>query len=376
MYSTAVIRKNLLLSLAVVGALCVPTFVSAETVLRTGGDVTVSSNQTVEGNYYVSSLSGKTTMSGAVNRDMLAAGGSVTVNGTVGEDLHILAGLAQVYGAVEGDVRVLGGEVTIGDRVGGDVFVIGGVLNVLPTAEIGGDIFFFGGTARVEGAVGGFLYGRAEQVVVNASIGQSVDMRTVNLQLGERAEVVGDVRYTSQFELVRDSRASVGGTVVHNAQQPTDPRAEARALLVPLLVLLFTTLALYLVFKRELEVVTETILHTAALSALIGMGVFLLGPILSITMMLTVLGSVVGLIGLLVFVVLLLVSVAAIPVFVGALVFRLFGRSYEVSLLSILAGSAVCYTLLFIPVIGGAMLMAAMFFTLGGIVMTIYRLMI
>jgi hypothetical protein len=69
-------------------ALFLPFSAYAETVLRVGDDISVSADQTVEGDYYVSAGPlGHTTMSGKVEEDMYAFGGSVTANGSIGGDL-------------------------------------------------------------------------------------------------------------------------------------------------------------------------------------------------------------------------------------------------------------------------------------------------
>ncbi len=110
-------KGYLLICMLAIGALAAPVLVSAETDLRTGNDVSVAPDQTVAGNYYVSVQFGKTTMSGVVEKDMIAIGASVTHNGEVKEDLQVLGGNVQVHGAVVEDLRVVGGEVTIADKV-------------------------------------------------------------------------------------------------------------------------------------------------------------------------------------------------------------------------------------------------------------------
>ena len=366
--------KGSIVALFMVGVLCAPAFVSADTVMRSGDDISVAPDQTVEGNYYVSVFMGQTTMSGVVERDMVAIGSTVTINGEVKEDLHVAGGNVQVHGTTGGDVRILGGEVTIAENVGGDIVVIGGTLTLLPTAEVTGDVFFFGGSGEIQGTIGGSVYGSAERFSINATVAKDVDVKAAaGTELGERARIGGDVRYTSPLDLARNPSATVTGEVVHNKEAQPDARAQARTLLVPFLILLFTTLALYLIFKRELESMVSTTFTRYGASAFVGMGVFLLGPIFAIILIVTVLGSVVGFMSLMVVATLVLAGLAAAPIFAGALLARMLGRGFEVSLLSIIAGTCVLYGLLFIPALGVLVFVALSILAIGGISLSIYR---
>ncbi len=359
-----------------VGVLVTPAFVSAETVLRTGSDVSVAPDQTVAGNYYVSVLFGKTTMSGVVEKDMIAIGGSVTHNGEVKEDLQILGGNVQVHGPVNEDLRIVGGEVTIAERVGGDVVVLGGVLTVLPTAEIAGDVFFFGGSAEISGTVGGSVYGSGELITINGTVAKTVDVKAIaGFELGERANVAGDVRYTSSLEIVRHPNAVVGGELVYNTQAPETAKEHARTLLVPFLIFLFTTLAIYLIFKRELERLVPATLETYVVSSFVGLGIFVFGPIFSIILILTVLGSLVGFMSLTIVVTLTLAGIALAPIFAGALLSRVLGRGTEISLLSIVAGAVTLYALLFVPGLGMLIVALLALLGIGGLTMALYRAM-
>lgn len=365
--------KAYTLAIFMVGASFMPTALHAETVMRSGDTVSVAPDQVVEGNYYVSAFTGKTTMSGTVNRDMLALGSSVTINGEVKEDLHVAGGSVQVHGPIGGDVRILGGEVTIADTVAGDVVVVGGMLTLMPTAMVEGDVFFFGGRAEVEGAIAGSVYGSAEHFKINAAVSKNVDVTsTMSLELGERANVAGNVSYKSPVDLTRNQSAVVTGEVVHNAEAQPDRHTVARALMVPFLILLFTTLALYLVFHKELTAIVETTFSSYASNAFIGVGVFVLGPIFSVILLATVLGSVVGLMCLLAVLVLCMAGAASAPIFAGALWAKLFGRNFEVSLVSIVAGSATLYALLFIPQIGVPVFLCFTVLAVGGIARALY----
>ncbi len=351
-----------------------PGTVFADTVLRTGTDISVAQDQVIDGNYYVSVFFGETAMSGAVGGDMLALGGTVTMNGEVKKDLLVTGGSVQVHGPVGEDIRILGGEVTIADKVAGDLFVFGGALRVLPSAEIGGDVFFFGGTAEIEGTVTGSVYGNAEQFNINAPVGKNIDVSSVlGVTLGARALVGGDVRYTSASELVRDTNAMVTGTVVKNTQEEVTAKEKLKSTLIPFLILLFTTLSLYLIFKREVESLVVQVTNSYLVSGFVGLGVIVFGPLISVLLMVTVLGFMVGLLGMFVVLAVIVAGVAFASLVMGGILSLLFVKRVEVSLIWIVLGSAVLYTCLFIPVFGAVLYLSVCVITIGGLVTLLYK---
>jgi cytoskeletal protein CcmA (bactofilin family) len=364
--------KAILLTVFALGFM--PSVSSADTVLRTGTDITVAQEQSIEGNYYVSTFFTETTMSGVVAGDMLAFGGEVTMNGEVKKDLLIVGGSVQIYGVTGEDVRVLGGDVTIAGKIAGDVLVLGGTLHVLPTAEIGGDIFFFGGTADINGAVAGSVYGKAEQFTVNGPIAKNIDVSaSLGLTLGARAVVAGDVRYTSSLQLIRDTNATVSGTVVQNTKSPETTHDKARDIGIPFLVLLFTTLALYLIFKREVETLVVQVTTAFGVSGFVGLGVIVFGPIISVLLMVTMLGFLLGLMSMFVVLALLVAGTAFASLVVGGLLSLLIVKRVEVSLLWAVLGSVFLYASLFIPVLGAVVYLTITIVTIGALTILLYK---
>lgn len=359
----------------IVLASALPSAVMAETVLRTGSDVTVNAEQIIDGNYYVSAWFGDTAMSGVVEQDMVAVGSSVTVNGEVKEDLHILGGTAHVHGPVGGDVRIVGADVIIGGTVGGDVVVLGGTLSILSTATIGGDVFFFGANGELSGVITGSLYGSAEQFIINGEVQKKVDLvAPAGLRLTDRAVVAEDVRYSSRVPLQRNPAASVGGKVVENATLPAEQDTTKTALTV-YLVILFTTLSLYLIFRREVEAVAMRTEGSWALSGLIGLGVVVLLPVLSMVLVLTVLGAVVGVMSLLLTLLLIITGIVLTPITVGALIGRQLFKEKHLTQLSIVIGVCTLFLIGLIPGIGPIMVMMFVLFTIGEVTKALYRLL-
>lgn len=356
--------------LLVLALLVLPNIAAADTVLRTGEFVTIGTDQVVENDLYAAA--GSVTMSGLVREDMYVIGGSITQNGAVEADLGVLGGTVQVHAPVGDDVRVVAGEVVIADRVEGDLFVIGGLLQVLSSAEIVGDVFFYGGEATISGPVNGSVMGATEKLRVDASIGGNVDVMSAMLTLSDRANVSGDVKYTSQNELNRSQNAVIVGEVVRNEHQ-TASRSNVADWFTPMLIWLFAALTLYLFFRREIEKLVHLIKSETFKAGLVGVGGLILLPVTAFLLMITVLGSLIGIITLLAFVSTVLVASVLVVALAGSYLNQLFKRPDQINLLTILIGQVAVMVLLLVPVLGPFVLFALFILTLGGIFCGFYR---
>lgn len=356
--------------------LLIPTIVQAETVVRLGDAITVEEAQVVDGDYYVSvGPFGNTTMSGDVNGDMYALGGSVTANGNIAEDVFILSGITQFHASATGDVRMVTGEAVVANHVGGDLFVLAGTLNVLSTATIDGNIYFFGGSGTIDGKVAGSVLGTMERLRLDGQVGDRVDVKAIDgLTLGSRTSVEGDVRYESIRDLVRAPEAVVEGEV-SSVPMAGDDSDDLRANLIPLFIVLFATLSLYLLFRKELEQLISRIGNNYTKHALAGLSVIILGPIVSVILMITVLGLIVGVATLALTVILYALGYALSGVLVGAILSQVIIKQKTVSLVWITVGTVSLYLISFVPIIGPILVLTAVAVSIGGLAVSLYRLL-
>ena len=359
------------LALLVVILLTIPSITLASSVLRTGDSVNVAADQAVEGDFY--GLADALAISGEVSDDLLVAGSGVTVNGQIGADFAALAGSVDVGGVVGDDARIVAGEVTITGEVVGDLVVLAGSLKVLSTAKISGDILFFGSEAEISGDVGKSIYGTSEKIRIDGKVAGDIDVTTGSLTLGDRTEILGLVKYTSAAELVRSQNARVAGKIVHNKPAIVEVGG-AKSIVVPLLIMLFTTLVWYLLFKRLLEKVSVQATQYPLRSTLIGFALFFLLPIAIGILIFSTLGSLVGITLLFVYFSLLMVATTIMGVVAGAYLIKLFPSQKAISVPVVLCGTAISYALVFIPVVGPVVLILLLFITLGALTTHLYRI--
>lgn len=353
-----------------------PTVVDAATVLRAGSDASVSSEQSVVGDLYLTrGLYERTTMSGTVGGDVYAAGSAVMVDGTVAEDVFVLAGTAQVTASTSDDVRVVAADTTISGTVGGDVFVLAGTLEVLPEAVISGDVLVFAGTATIAGEIGGSLFGAVEQVRIDGTVGGDVDLRApAGIILGDAAVIEGSVVYASRDELVRAPNSVINGEVQERSLGAVNDGDSLQSLLTPLFMLLFSILTVYLLGKPQLQLYFTLSTEKVLLHVAIGAGVLLAGPIVAGVLLLTVLAAPLGMLlaALLLFVAVLGAVLSGLTLV--ALIGLFFRQSFQVSLLSVIAGTSLVYFLVFVPVLGGLLVTALYCVSVGALVRYMYLL--
>jgi hypothetical protein len=363
---------NKLHVLGLILAVLVPFSVSAETVVRTGQNIAVEAEQTVSGDYYVSvGPWSQTTMSGKVEGDMYAFGGVVTANGEVKNDLTIVGGSAQMHATVTDDVRIVAGEVTVADHVGGDLVVLGGILNVLSTATIDGDVIFYGGTATIGGKVKGSVLGAAEKIRVDATVGKNVDVKTVqSLTLGDTASIDGYVRYVSSKDVERGQNATVKGEIQKTEVPTLDTGTKSMSLysLLPLLISLFSTLVLFLLFRKVLEAVVLMAHKHGLKVSLVGLGALMFGPALAVVLMLTGLGLFIGIMTLSLLMFVFVLGYALAGVVLGSYLAKWFTNHPRVTLPWVVLGTVLVHAFLFIPVVGLLVVIVLTVITIGSLI--------
>lgn len=349
-----------------------PLTVQAETVVRFDETVSVSDSEQILNDFYV--LASKATMSGSVAGDMYVAGGSVTINGPIEADFTAFSGRSTLSASVTDDVRLVTGEAIISGPVGGDVFVVGGTLQILSTASVAGDVYMFGGEADIAGPVAGSVLGTYGSLRVDTVVGGDVDVRADRLTLGAQAEVTGDVRYASNESLVRAPEASVSGSVIaesttHDAAETTD----ARTTLIPFLILLFSVLVVYLVAKRGLAGVAQHALAHPARAGLLGLCLLILLPITSILLLVTSLGALLGVIVLATWFIGAIAGYIITPAIVGLWLAQLF-KQPAITLLGVIAGTALFYGLSLVPVVNGFVIFFGLCIGFGALAEYFYRI--
>ena len=324
---------------------------AASSVIRTGEAISIGSDQLIEGDFY--SAAGKLNISGEVAEDALGIAGQVAVNGSVGADATLFGGTVNVYGSIGDDLRVVAGEVTIAEPVMGDVMVIGGIVNILPTASIGGDLILLAGQTVVEGSVGGDILGRSEDIRIDSQVAGNVDVTVLTLTLGEKANVEGSVSYTSRTIATQALNATIGGELVRNDPVLPENEVTLATAFLPILVLLFSVLAWFLVSRHTLVMMTQRALQKSVRQLLLGFAMLILAPFAIVILSASMIGLLVGLVLFFAFGLLFVAGLIGTPAVIGQLMMKVFNQpTTQISLITLLVGVVGVSALTLLPVVG------------------------
>ncbi|MEX2340783.1 MAG: hypothetical protein WD605_00475 [Candidatus Paceibacterota bacterium] len=346
-----------------------PATVLAETVVRTGDSVSIGVNQIVENNLYAAA--GNVSLSGEVKEDMYVLAGSVTINGPIGADLTAIGGTVQTHASIGDDFRAVGGDVVIASDVGGDVFVFAGHLRILSSANIAGNVYFYGGEAEIDGVVEGDIMGRADLFFINNSVG-GTDFSARRVVLGDQANIKGDLRYKSVYDLERSANATVSGSVLASVEE-VDERSSVVPLIMFLMAWLFASLSVMLFFRSGLEKLLTGLKNNPARATLLGLASIVVAPVLSIILMVTVLGSWIG-VGLLLLILMLsLISLVMLPLVLGGYLLSFYRKQNRIDIWAALLGMLVVLVLINIPFVGGLAIFLALILTIGAVTHAVYK---
>lgn len=345
-------QKKSFLSLVMCGVFfLLPTYSHAGPIIRTGESVSVDSTQTLKGDFY--GFGSKVVLSGGAENDAYLVGGTITLNASVQEDLTALGGVVGVYGDVGDDVRVVGGDVTIAKAVKGDVAVLGNRLTILSTGSVEGDVLFMGEELVIDGKVIGSIHGNANTARINAEIGGDVLLTTQTLfTIGGNAKIQGLVSYKSAQDVVRAQDAVVIGEI---QKIPSDLDfskggiESMKSYVLQILVLIFATLSLFMLARRQVATLTEASLSRFGFYGLVGLAMILTIPFISVVLFVSILGSFLGLLLSLGFFSILCIAVVLSPLVLGYGVERMAFKGRTVSTRSIGFGFILLALLWFVP---------------------------
>lgn len=328
--------------------------------LRGGNQVTVGSSEVIANDLYVASDS--ITSGGTIQGDLSAAGGNILVTGPVSQSVTAAGGTITILGTVGNAIRAMGGNITIGSTVHSDVVAAGGQIQIMG-GQVGRDVVAAAGTLRIDSPVMGNVRFAGGELYINAPISGNVEADAQKVTLGSAAVISGDFTYKAAQSVVMATGAQVKGTVNYTPRVAAPAKGVTKEgllafftlmVLVKFLMLLVGALALGLIFRRySTELVNGAFAEPLAELGR-GLVTFIVLPVASVILLITVVGVPFGIIGLIGFAGALIMSALIAPILLGSLLYRwkVKGDAYEVSGKTIVLGVVVSFILGFIPLVG------------------------
>lgn len=336
---------------------------------RSGNDVTVANNETVDSTLYASGSAVE--IGGRVDGDLICAGQNVTVSGTITGDVICAGQNIRITGTVNGDVRLAAQSAALEGRIEGNASMLAQSVSVSGSGSVGGDLGGMAQNTTVNGRIGRDLAISSTQSTVNAPVGRDVTARTTELKLGGAARVTGDVRYTSSQELQRDSAAVVNGTVTREPASSNENGAGDffRFLLFMFVTLLIISMALVLIMPLLFQKASNAVLKHPGKAALTGLVLHVGIPVVILALSLTLIGLPLAIVVGIAWLLVLILSGPAAAYMLGRVVMRTSSNA----ILIMLVGSLILLVLYLIPGVNLLAFIAVGLFGTGGLALAAPR---
>lgn len=176
--------------------------------------VVLPSTEVVDSDYFAH---GRTVeISGTVNGDLYVLGGQVFIDGTVNGDVLVAGGSVEIAGTVSNDVRLLAGQASISGTIGRNLTAATATIELSPSGRIGRSAVIVSGNADVESHVVGNLRLYSSSVRISDFIGGKVVASVGQLRLTSKVLINGPLEYWSNKNAFIDPNAKIKGGVTHH----------------------------------------------------------------------------------------------------------------------------------------------------------------
>jgi hypothetical protein len=335
-----------------------------------GGSITVPQGKTVDQTIFAA---GHTIdIAGKVNGDVFCAGQDVIISGTVSGDVICAGQNVHITGTIIGSVRVAGQDVSLGNSIGRNLTAAGQTVTLESNSSVGGDASIGGQTASINGTVGRDLAIGSNDATIDNSVGRNVQFTGEHLSLGSQANISGTLTYTSNNQVAQASGAHVGGAI--SQQLPAAAHHGHGINLFWLAVygfasLLIVALVLVLVAPQLFHSATEVAIHSPGKTILVGFLSGLVVPALVFFLFVTVIGIPLALLLLLIWILVDALATVFAAYYLGRLLMPHSHHAIRIMLL----GAAALLVLYLIPILDVLVVLLAMWFGLGIILLNVYR---
>lgn len=335
--------------------LAVPV-VSLAAEFRVGEQPSVRTDERIANDLYIAG--GNIMSAGSVSGDIAAGGGTVIISGDVGADVLAGGGNITILSAVADDLRVGGGNIVIQGKVGGDLIAGGGQITI-GGPGIGGDVIIGAGTLRIDAPVAGNVRIGGGAIYINSPIAGNVQIDADTVTLGSGAVISGNLTYKAKKEAVMEEGAVVKGKIDYTERTKRGLSAAAIGAILSLFVLgkfltLFIgALLIGLALRRYSAEVVAKAVERPLLEIGRGLVVFVVLPVVSVLLLVTVVGVPIGVLGFLAFAAALLFAWLIAPIIVGSVAYKYFSkRELEISWKTILLGTLIYQVVGIVPLLG------------------------
>ena len=340
---------------------------------RTGQSIRVADDDTLYSDLFVGAR--YLEVDGFIDGDVYAGCERITINGEVADDVRAAGSEITVRGKVGDGFLGMGGMILIEGEINGDVIAYGGRVRLTPNTVIKGNIFLGCGEFRLEGGrIGGDITGGADKTYLNGSVKGVVELKTKEIEFGEKYAAAGTflgLRQAIDVETLENAPDNLKIEVV-----PYKRFYQSAFFYWAFLSTLIVG-GLIIAFLRNF-VCDYIDSAKRAIGKKLGLGLLILiaVPIAVVILLVMILTIPVGLITLVFYLILLYLSSIFTALFAGDYVQRLWHKNGVPNLfLSLLIGLVVIFLLSELPFIGWLFEFAVISFGCGSFILYIWELL-
>ena len=176
--------------------------------------VTISADQTVDDTLVITARD--VAVHGNVNGNLLIAGEDVEITGNVSGSLITFADDVQASGNVDGMIVAAGDSLELTSAaILGDLWLAGNSIDIDAATKIDGNLTSASSSLEFSGRVGKDLVALAERIYVSGNVGQNVQAAGKLIKITDGASVAGNITYHAEEEdaLTVGANSSVQGGV-------------------------------------------------------------------------------------------------------------------------------------------------------------------
>jgi len=346
---------------------------------KSGGSVTI--NEELENVYVAGNV---VSINSNIKKGLYVAGNTINLNANVEGMFGVAGGTVTVRGDVSGTMHAGAGSIFIDGAIGEDLFVGGGDAILTETSSVAGDLIAGVGKITINGPIGRNILLTGGEVVINSKVAGSVNVKVDKLELGDNAEIAGNLEYTSKEKAEIDESKVLGEVIFHQKETAKAGSFKGSGIFLGLLTLSFLlkllgAIAVGLIFVYLLKRFTGEVIRESLQrfwpSLGIGFGALILIPIACIILAISIIGLwVAGILGAF-YVLLIILSSAFASIILGTWLIKVLTKrqEYIIDWKAILVGVIVIKLLALIPVIGWLPALIFFLIGLGAIVQWFYR---
>jgi cytoskeletal protein CcmA (bactofilin family) len=318
--------------------------------MRSGTNVDVGKNELIDSSLTVTAT--KINIEGTVNGNLYCSGQDVTISGKINGSVYCAGTNVNVTGRIDGDLFVLAQNMKLSSAVNGNVNIAASTIDLDSKTRIRQDLYAAGGNVTIDGLIARDVTISANTARVGAIIGRNLEGNYNSLELTSSADIRGEVKYSSNKDLKKDSGAKVKGNITKSQMAASGMKvngfaAIALSFLIMLISLLIVSLTTVL-FMPNFYIKAKDQIHER-MGATVGWGFFnlIIIPILALLLLFTVVGVPLAGLILIAWVLSLMLSGPVFAYFIGSKIIKDKKKHFA----TMLVGSLIVLVLYIVPIV-------------------------